>query len=309
MSELAISFGEQQRLFGILGRPDDERFTARPAVLFLSAGLLHRVGPYRMHVDLARRLNRQGLVTLRFDLGGIADSRAADGSSAENAALLDVGEAMDCVARETGCQQFILCGLCSGAETAHRVAVHDSRVVGLLGLEGHIFPTPAYYLWHYLPRLFSWRKWSLYLQRLLHRGTSALRGGAVAAAGNASLWAGQRLTRDEVAGELQRLCDRGVRQLLVFAGGTGDCSYAAQYRRVFRGVQFRDCIDVRFLPEADHMYIVGRDRDALFQLIDDWISRHFATFPTTVDAASAPAVQRTALPAGRRAALPSRELP
>lgn len=308
MSERPVDFGTDERLAGMLGRPVTSSAGA-PAILFLSAGLLHKVGPYRLHIELCRHLNRLGFTTLRFDLGGIGDSHAAEADSVENAALRDVGEAMDFVTAQTGIQEFVLCGLCSGAETAHRMAVHDSRVKGLLALEGYIFPTAAYYLWHYLPRVCSWRKWGAYLSRLLHRGAAAVKRKPPAGAAGANLWGGQRVTRRQISNELQTLCDRGVQQLAVFAGGTGDCSYAAQYRHAFRRVELRSCVQVNFLPDADHMYILRRDRDRLISIIDAWLIREFLHKPEACESA-APARQRTAVSMIQQgSSLVSRELP
>ena len=42
--------------------------------VFLSAGLLHRVGPHGLHVRLARELAQMGFSSLRVDLAGTGDS-------------------------------------------------------------------------------------------------------------------------------------------------------------------------------------------------------------------------------------------
>ena len=48
-------------------------FRAARIVIF-NAGAVHRVGPNRMTVTLARRLAAMGLPSLRFDLEGLGDS-------------------------------------------------------------------------------------------------------------------------------------------------------------------------------------------------------------------------------------------
>lgn len=279
MTETACRFGEGDRLSGMLGRPDaGDAGMARPAVLFLSAGLLHKVGPYRLHVDLARLFNTLGFPTLRFDLGGIGDSRPpVDPLPAEQSAVSEVQAAIDFAEQALGVHHFILFGLCRGAEVAHHSAIADPRVVGLILLDGYIFPTPLYYLFHYVPRLLSLRKLAGFLGRRLGNGTTLdigrEREHSDAAA---NLWSGPGLPRSRVAKDIQTLCDRGVRQLCVFTGGAGDCSYEKQFWHAFPEVEDRDKVTVRFLREADHMYILARDRLKLSRLMTQWLEATFA---------------------------------
>src|SRR5690606_4772338 len=95
------------------------------------------------------------------DLSGIGESDIATATtvSAEDAALADASAAMDAMQRLLPCRHFVLGGLCSGAELAHRAAVTDARVHGVIALDGYIARTRRYYLHHYLPRLFSPSKW------------------------------------------------------------------------------------------------------------------------------------------------------
>ncbi|HHO68021.1 MAG TPA: alpha/beta hydrolase, partial [Gammaproteobacteria bacterium] len=73
MKERVVTFGPERNLVGVLTQPDQVR-PDLPVLVFLNAGLLHRVGPYRMHVDLARQLAARGYASLRFDLSGRGDS-------------------------------------------------------------------------------------------------------------------------------------------------------------------------------------------------------------------------------------------
>src|SRR5262245_18911200 len=69
-----VRFGSVEELVGILSHP---AAPAQTAVLLLNAGVLHRIGPHRLHVTLARRLAELGFPALRLDLGGIGDSVAS----------------------------------------------------------------------------------------------------------------------------------------------------------------------------------------------------------------------------------------
>lgn len=302
MNEEPRRFGSDARLAGILCVPDQARGN-RTAVICITAGLLHRPGPYRLYVGLSRMLATTGFPSLRFDLSGIGESRSRDGNaSAEIAAVADVREAMDMVQEALGCDCFVLVGLCSGAEVAHRTAVADPRVCGIVAMDGYIPRTHAFYLWHYLPRLFSARKWAGFvaakLRRLLGRQPASELSADDAAL---SFWEGAVTDRDRHAAELEALCVRGVRQLQVFSGGSGDCSYENQYRDAFRAVPMRGLVDLRFLADSDHMYILHGDRLQLMRTIAHWVREHFALAP------GAQAAGRLSIPrlSARRAARPA----
>ena len=106
LNERALAFGESGSLFGILGSPDVPD-PQRPAVLIPNTGVIHRVGPSRMHVELARALAAAGVVSLRLDNANLGDSETVPGRSSDTSAL-DLCAAMDAldagspVARDRG---------------------------------------------------------------------------------------------------------------------------------------------------------------------------------------------------------------
>src|SRR5688572_11629148 len=108
VEEQALQLGPDGHLVGVLARPRAID-PARPLVVLLNAGVLHRVGPHRLHVVLARRLAERGLASLRLDLSGIGDSRPVPGAlSFRASAVADTRTAMDWLAAETGTRRFIL---------------------------------------------------------------------------------------------------------------------------------------------------------------------------------------------------------
>jgi pimeloyl-ACP methyl ester carboxylesterase len=98
----------------------------------LNAGLLHRVGPHRWHVHLARALAALGMPALRFDRSGVGDSPVRrDADRFERTAVEDTRAAMGWLAERHGCRRFALMGMCAGAELAFKTACHDERVGAL----------------------------------------------------------------------------------------------------------------------------------------------------------------------------------
>jgi pimeloyl-ACP methyl ester carboxylesterase len=131
MKETVIRFGDDAGLVGILTDPATVH-ADRPAVLLLNAGLVHRVGPNRLYVKLARSLAEAGHLAFRFDFSGTGDSAPrTDGLPVEDSAVVETRAAMDELARCRQADRFILIAICSGAGFSFRTALSDPRVAGV----------------------------------------------------------------------------------------------------------------------------------------------------------------------------------
>ena len=152
--EKAFSFGQHNSMVGILNEPGTLGQNKQPIVIILNGGLVHHAGPHRMTVDMARTITSQGYMTFRFDLSAIGDSAARKSRlSYEERAVDETKEAMDFLSSLSGFNKFIIIGLCTGADNAHRVAVADKRVIGCVFLDGYSYPTPRFYLYKILPKV------------------------------------------------------------------------------------------------------------------------------------------------------------
>ena len=108
-------------------------------MVLLNPGLLHRVGPNRTYVKLARALAAEGYTVVRFDFSGHGDSRPrADHLPYVQSAPAEAREAMDWLARHRDAQHFVLIGHCAGAGIGLLAARDDRRVAGavLINMEG-----------------------------------------------------------------------------------------------------------------------------------------------------------------------------
>jgi alpha-beta hydrolase superfamily lysophospholipase len=132
MKEEILLFGRKKSLVGIVTGPGEKR-DSRPGIILLNAGLIHRVGPNRLYVAIARKLAALGFVVLRFDFSGAGDSRAReDHLPIEQSVVDEVQEAMKALNQVWGIEQFVLIGHCSGAGISFKVACEDPRVVGTI---------------------------------------------------------------------------------------------------------------------------------------------------------------------------------
>ena len=135
-TEQPVWFGGDAELFGILCRPElpDPQ---RPAVVILNTGANHHVGNARMAVELARRLARSGITSLRMDAGGVGDSVLRPGG-ASKALYTDSSVDDACAAvgflDAAGHGGAIVVGLCAGAWVGLHAALADRRVIGLVAI-------------------------------------------------------------------------------------------------------------------------------------------------------------------------------
>src|SRR5689334_9891890 len=104
MNEHAVSFGHSGHLSGILCEAKTPRARA-PAALMWNVGIHHRIGTFRVWVDLARRLAEEGFTSLRFDLSGMGDSDVRRGPE-DVERQQDLDDAMAFVTRRTGHATF-----------------------------------------------------------------------------------------------------------------------------------------------------------------------------------------------------------
>lgn len=142
-SEEAVRFGDAERLFGVLCRPDAPRSDGFvPTVLFLNTGHHHHIGFGRMAVNMARRLAAEGIASLRFDSAGLGDSEAMpdrpEGVIYSTEACADVGAAISML-EARGHRHPVVIGHCSGAHLAFHSTVLDKRIAAQVLMNLQVF--------------------------------------------------------------------------------------------------------------------------------------------------------------------------
>jgi pimeloyl-ACP methyl ester carboxylesterase len=268
MQEQAFRFGRARHLVGIAGLP------ASPAqdvvgVIVLNAGLVHRIGPFRLHVEMTRRLNAQGYPTLRFDLSTIGDSASSGESQTRKQQICaDVADAMQLLGEQAACKRFVLIGLCSGSQSAHMVACSDAKVAGAVFLDGYAYRTLGYRLRYYVPRLLDARRW----MRVFSRNRKANQGRS-----SEPTFTVAPLPQAVVRADFAGMLDRGIKLCLIYSGGISQYfNHARQFRECFGRVMAHPDVSTSFLKEADHTYILTGDRNRLLDGIERWLSHNFS---------------------------------
>ncbi|MCA9104787.1 MAG: alpha/beta hydrolase [Planctomycetales bacterium] len=268
-------FGRYENLVGWFHAPTSQP-SRSTAVVMLTAGMLHHVGPMRLHVQLARRLGAAGIPSFRYDLSGIGESLAvAAGGPSLDRARNELGAALDLLEAEYGLRKFVLFGLCSGADDAFTAAVDEPRVVGLSLLDGCGFRTTAFQrhrFWlKYWPKIWSARKWSSLARSLVRR----INRRGVASVGASTMPMGDDIRefgeQADCERRVQQLLERRVAQQWIYTGGAVDYySYANQFHDMFPEVAPSSLLSIEHLPRLDHLACLREDRETLLRRITQW---------------------------------------
>ncbi|HEX3697693.1 MAG TPA: alpha/beta fold hydrolase [Polyangia bacterium] len=278
MREKASLFGEPPILLGITTEPSIVA-AERPAVLLLNAGLVHRVGPARKSVRLARRLAEAGFLTLRFDLSGIGDSEPRrDTLSFDERAILDVQQAMDFLQCTRGINHFVLMGLCSGADNSFRTALRDPRVHGAIMIDTFGYRTTGFYLRHYWRRLFRPQAWQRFARRLtgqararVERAIGIERPAAPAAA--PPQYAREFPPQAEFVSGVRTLINRGVNLYFIYSAAMeGYYNHEGQLAEFLRAVDFKNRLQTKFFADSDHTFTDLRSQRALIDTVAAWLA-------------------------------------
>jgi pimeloyl-ACP methyl ester carboxylesterase len=286
VKERPIVFDQQMPLVGIVteARPDvtPGGSDGRTACILLNAGLIHRVGPHRLYVRIARHLASIGYPTLRFDLSNRGDSDARhDGMSFLESSLVETRSAMDALQKTVGADRFVLIGICSGAVNALQVATHDPRVVGAVAIDAPAYPTWQYHLRYYARRLRNPQTWrNTFAGRnkvgrwLLRRGTAVVRQRQEEDEFGNVYGDIAMPSRSESESRLRQIVDRGAKMIFIYSGVPA-YNYRNQFRDAFPRVMKQGAIRVEYMSDADHTFTRLRNQEHLLSVISRWVTDMF----------------------------------
>jgi len=277
MKERVYNFGTNNELSGILTLAESEYQKKNvPSILFLNAGFLHKTGFNRFNTDLARQLSIYGYSSLRFDLHGLGDSASCPPSiDYEKQAIIDIQQAIDEVTAKSGTQKCIIIGLCSGADFAHAAAVIDSRISGLVLMDGYAYRTLGYYIRDYGPGIINpYRSVRFAVNQIRKRFFSAPSQKNIKRSNE--VYIRSFPPKNLIMKQLQELIDRGVKLFFIYSGGVPlYYNYEDQFFDMFRSVKFKGMVFHRYFKEADHTYTIMSVRQKLKSTISEWISYTF----------------------------------
>jgi hypothetical protein len=281
MIERAVTVGDQPGLVAIISEPADVAARRRPAFIMLNAGLIHRVGPNRLHVRLGRALAAAGFTAMRIDLSGRGDSDPRrDELSFRTSGIVETQAAMSYLEASRGISRFVLFGICSGAATAGDTAYLDHRVAGAVIVEGPSFATRQFYVRYYAQRLFRGETWMNTWRGTNGLGRRVRRAlGVMPPATSPSMADAGAVPAPQspaLAAALAEMANRGVEQLAIFSGSTKEYNYEGQLQDAFHAVNFAGRLEESYFPDADHTFTRLEHQRRLIDRVLRWMER-FAT--------------------------------
>jgi len=287
MSEVAVQFGDGNSLIGVVTEPAHVSLAVdRPAVLLLNAGGIHRSGPHRLYVKIARSLTAAGFIVLRFDFSGIGDSQGrTEYISPRKGFTLDTLQAMDYLQRTRKVNHFILLGICYGGVIAYETALCEQRVIGtiLINPQGFTFYA-GYNLTDYQSRLAgyyssrfvvfpaaSWRR----VTRFITGQTEYRRVFKTLAITLVRLFVPTRGMKPEVVRireGFKLLAERGVNLLLIYSNrdpGMVELKviFGSRFRQLYRDRNFGLIV----VKKADHLFTLLKNQDLVVTQVLQWV--------------------------------------
>jgi len=293
MKEEALLFGKYESLIGIVTEPEASNQTA---VLLLNAGLIHRIGPNRIYVKLARQMAKMGFTVMRFDLSGIGDSKVRpDNLPFEKSNVDDTRQAMDYLQQTHGIDRFLLIGHCAGAVNSFWTSLEDTRVIGigLLNLESgdqqwdvydYKRKVSRYYENYYgktaLSDMSRWKKlltgkadyvsiarnvfrniiWNKVTNIFFRYKNKVVKSQQVVDA-----------LRDVFIKGLESLAARNARVLLIYAeSSTGMERMQLLVGQDLRAMRDSGKLQMEIIKGSDHTFTLLHTQDALFNVLEEW---------------------------------------
>jgi pimeloyl-ACP methyl ester carboxylesterase len=305
---------DDSRLVGICHVPDGLVADDLPGIVMLSPGLMHRVGPNRLYVKIARALAADGYAVLRFDFSGIGDSAPrTDSLPIESSTLAEAEAAIDHLIEQTGRTRVVLIGHCSGALVSWATAFNDERVAGVVAIspeggdeawvEFDRKQKEARYYANYYTRgaLNDSGRWRRFLAGKadytsiasnLYRGVILNRIAALAykrrsVRGTAAKESEERPEVRAYKQGLRSLAERRLPILLIHP----DQSAGPEMLRALLGATIDDMraaghLEIGHIPASDHLFTPLAAQHNLVTIVREWIPSIPSTRPAALTAAS-----------------------
>ena len=272
VAETPLFIGEDHPLFAIVSEPA-ERKSRRTGIILLNSGLVHRAGPFRLGVEIARSLASQGFTVIRLDQSARGDSKRRKGLSVVEAANLDIELAKEALRSQTGIDKVVLAGLCSGADDIVRHVADKTDVDGLVLMDPYAPKTRQFQLRYYLPRLLNpARVFRFLLRKLGHVKKDE------DVAPSHDLGSFREFPNcPQAASAFRAVSNSGGASLCLFTSGV--YYYYNYVGQLVKGLSLQDIsgdIEEVFFKTAEHTYPLTSHRKRLVEIIADFCDRRFA---------------------------------
>lgn len=258
--------GDSLPLHGVVST-GQEAVPGMPIVVLLNSGIIHKTGACRLSVKVARSLAAQGITSARFDLSGIGDSPyRVQQNSPEDSDLADCCEFLNYLEERYDCSNFILMGLCSGAFIALETACRDSRIRGVIQIDGYTYDTPGQKITKTLYSILR----SLCLPRRKRSEVADFSASSEAVVH--STWE-QRPDKAAMEAKLLTVREKGVQLYSFFT--SLETTQVGQFEKVFSKTVEPGWFRSLYLLDALHILPDPRDQELVIESVCSWVIEKF----------------------------------
>jgi len=272
MKEITHNYGAENNLNGIASIPDN--INKKAAVLLFNAGVLHKVNAFDLNINFKKTLLDTGALVFRFDLSGMGDSlKPSQNTTKEEQVMRDLTQTMDMLENKYNINEFIVIGLCTGADNAHKIAVIDKRVMGVVWLDGYAYATAEFKKLNtarYLKAAMTPDKLFRFIKKKIFKPNET--------ASNVEdnyVWVLPE--KEKYKSEMKEIFERGCKSLYFYSGGVNDYYlYENQFYDSFNDEDFLSSVEVEYNINADHLYVIKKHRAAMLSRLAQWMEKYFS---------------------------------
>ena len=169
---------------------------------------------------------------------------------------------------------FVLIGLCSGADNAHRSALVDSRVIGAIFIDGYGYPTLKYYLKRLNSVILGQSNLFKSINIRIRNLINSIFSDKSEDDKRKAVYFWNMPKKKNAIADLNVLIKRGVNLLFIYTKGAYRYyNHHSQYRNMLKSVKYDDELRVKYYHKSDHMFSLLNDRDNVIEYICQWVTR------------------------------------
>lgn len=276
----AVTFG--RGLVGVLSSPNSVTGSDTVGAILVNPGIVSRIGPHRINVQLSRALALRGVPSLRMDLSGVGDSLASsEARSSKEIWTDDVISALEYLEEAHGLSRCVVIGKCTGARIAAEAALQTPRVAGIVPINFGAPPAMTE-----IPRSRRWRNWRWWRLFALNNIATNLRTGPkLLTTDESSLPPSEDVDffgsdPAEIISVWRKALTAGIPVLAVYSEFDGHYDFFLQHiRPVIKREHLADSLELEVIKYADHTMTLPRTQEDFCDVVVKWFCRHF---PATV---------------------------
>lgn len=286
--EEAAFIDDALRMFAVISRPRIVPASPR-VIVMLNSGAVHRIGPNRIYVTLARNWAARGHVVLRVDISGIGDSTPRPGEPENSVysarAQEDVDAILKYIEQRYGLHDLHAVGICSGAYHSFKAAVRGApfksaamiNPLTFFWKEGMSLQYPAYRVAadveRYKSSVFRMKSWFKLLRgrvNMVELSQVLLRQGIIVATRMVRELAHLMhiYFRDDLGRELEITAKHSIDMMFVFsAQDPGLQVLLQQGGRAVGRLRRKGKLDIALVELANHTFTTLQTRERLVEIL------------------------------------------